>query len=219
MSDPRDVVNSNMPSYSSRSAETKHLFETRENPPEHYLVAHSDGGARGNPGPAGYGVVVQDEAGRKVAALSEYLGHQTNNFAEYQGLIAALEYALQHGTKALKVISDSELLVRQIKGIYKVKNATLQDLHGRAKQLIAQLDWFSIGHALREHNQEADRLANDAMDKGMGRTVAHVAATVSAARSSNQPSREFEGIVRNGTVELSNGTLPEGTRVQVRVKK
>jgi ribonuclease HI len=207
-----------MPSYSSRSAETKHLFETRENPPEHYLVAHSDGGARGNPGPAGYGVVVQDEAGRKVAALSEYLGHQTNNFAEYQGLIAALEYALQHGPKALKLISDSELLVRQIKGIYKVKNATLQDLHGRAKQLIAQLDWFSIGHALREHNQEADRLANEAMDKGMGRAVAHVAAD-SGARSSNQPSQEFEGIVRNGTVELSNGTLPEGTRVQVRVKK
>jgi ribonuclease HI len=207
-----------MPSYSSRSAETKHLFETRENPPQHYLIAHSDGGARGNPGPAGYGVVVQDESGRKVAALSEYLGHQTNNFAEYQGLIAALEYALQHGPKALKVISDSELLVRQIKGIYKVKNATLQDLHGRAKQLIAQLDWFSIGHALREHNQEADRLANEAMDKGMGRTVAHVAAAP-AARSSNQLSQEFEGIVRNGKVELSDGALPEGTRVQVRVKK
>jgi ribonuclease HI len=208
-----------MPSYSSRSAETKHLFETRENPPEHYLVAHSDGGARGNPGPAGYGVVVQDESGRKVAALSEYLGHQTNNFAEYQGLIAALEYALQHGPKALKLISDSELLVRQIKGIYKVKNATLQDLHGRAKQLIAQLDWFSIGHALREDNQEADRLANEAMDKGMGRSVVPVAAAASAARSSNLPSQELEGVVRNGTVELSNGTLPEGTRVQVRVKK
>ena len=208
-----------MPSYSSRSAGTRHFFETRGNPPEHYLVAHSDGGARGNPGPAGYGVVVQDESGRKVATLSEYLGHQTNNFAEYQGLIAALEYALQHGPKALKLISDSELLVRQIKGIYKVKNATLQDLHGRAKQLIAQLDWFSIGHALREHNQEADRLANEAMDKGMGRTVAHVAAASSAMRSSNQPSQEFEGVVRNGTVELSNGTLPEGTRVQVRVKK
>src|SRR6202140_40250 len=210
-----------MPSYSSRSAETKHLFETRENPPEHYLVAHSDGGARGNPGPAGYGVVVQDEAGRKVAALSEYLGHQTNNFAEYQGLIAALEYALQQGPKALKVISDSELLVRQIKGIYKVKNATLQDLHGRAKQLIAQLDWFSIGHALREHNQEADRLANEAMDKGMGRAVPHVAAAASPVRPAGQAQlqQEFEGIVRNGTVEISNGKLPEGTRVQLRVKK
>src|SRR6202034_463766 len=99
----------------------------------------------------------------------------TNNFAEYQGLIAALEYAIKHGPKALKLISDSELLVRQIKGIYKVKNATLQDLHGRAKELIAQLEWFSIGHALREHNQEADRLANEARDRGRGGGVARAA--------------------------------------------
>ncbi len=210
--------------YPSRSTGTKPLFESRENPPEHYLIAHSDGGARGNPGPAGYGVVIKDESGRKVAALSEYLGHQTNNFAEYQGLIAALEYAIKHGPKALKLISDSELLVRQIKGIYKVKNATLQDLHGRAKELIAQLDWFSIGHAFREQNQEADRLANDAMDKGMGRSSVpvgtdHVAAAASATGVSNQPQQEFEGIVRDGKVELLNGSMPEGTRVQVRLKK
>lgn len=138
--------------------------------PEHYLVAYSDGGARGNPGPAGFGVVIKDQAGQKVAALSQYLGHQTNNFAEYQGLIAALEYAVEHGPKAIKLISDSELLVRQIKGIYKVKNPTLKDLHARAKELIAQLDWFSIDHAMRENNQEADQLANQAMDKGMGRS-------------------------------------------------
>jgi ribonuclease HI len=206
--------------YPSRPA-TKHLFTPREeshggNVPEHYLVAHSDGGARGNPGPAGYGVVIEDHTGRKVAELSEYLGHQTNNFAEYQGLIAALEYALQHGPKALKVISDSELLVRQIKGIYKVKNPTLQDLHARAKELIAKLEWFSIGHALREHNQQADRLANEAMDKGMGRartqTTAPVLNTAAAAQ-------EFSGVVRNGVVELIGGELPEGTRVQVRAKK
>ncbi len=206
-----------MPDFSSRTSSrtpgTKHLFEARENPPEHYLVAHSDGGARGNPGPAGYGVVLQDEAGRKVAALSEYLGHQTNNFAEYQGLIAALEYAVQHGPKALKLISDSELLVRQIKGIYKVKNATLQELYGRAKDLIAQLDWFSIGHALREQNQEADRLANEAMDKGTGR------GSRAAATPTIQMQQEFEGVVRNGVVEILNGSLPEGTRVQVRVKR
>ncbi len=210
-----------MPDFSSRTSSRttgpKHLFEARENPPEHYLIAHSDGGARGNPGPAGYGVVLQDEAGRKVAALSEYLGHQTNNFAEYQGLIAALEYAVQHGPKALKLISDSELLVRQIKGIYKVKNATLQELHGRAKELIAQLEWFSIGHALREQNQEADQLANEAMDKGMGRGASRVAAT--PARPSIQVQQEFEGVVRNGAVELLNGSPPEGTRVQVRVKR
>ena len=203
-----------MPSESSIHPATKHLFDLRENPPSHYLIAYTDGGARGNPGPAGYGVVIKDETARKVSGLSEYLGHQTNNFAEYQGLIAALEYAIEHGPKALKVISDSELLVKQIKGIYKVKNPTLQDLHARAKQLIAQLDWFSIGHALREHNQEADHLANDAMDRGMGRSVAK-----SAPGAQSLPQQEFEGVVRGGRIELTGGILPDGTRVQVRVKK
>jgi ribonuclease HI len=238
-----------MPS-SPRGAGTRALFphrenSERENPPEQYLIAHSDGGARGNPGPAGYGVVIQDQSGRKVAHLSEYLGHQTNNFAEYQGLIAALEYALEHGPKALKLISDSELLVRQIKGIYKVKNATLKDLHGRAKELISQLEWFSIGHALREHNREADRLANEAMDKGTGwvarapspanadrgkehegkaggaGTGSHMGTCDTPARSSPNPNaqQELEGVIRNGVVELSNGKLPDGTRVQVRAKR
>jgi ribonuclease HI len=185
-------------------------------PPAHYLIAHSDGGARGNPGPAGYGVVIKDNNGQKVAALSEYLGHQTNNFAEYQGLIAALEYAVSHGPKALKLVSDSELMVKQIKGIYKVKNAHLQDLHGRAKELIAQLEWFSIDHAMREHNQEADRLANEAMDKGSGKST-HVVAGGSPATVESQ--KEFEGIVQNGTIKLLNGSLPEGTKVQVRAKR
>jgi len=202
------------------------MFATQpENPPAHYLIAYTDGGARGNPGPAGYGVVIKNETGRKVAALSEYLGHQTNNCAEYQGLIAALEYALEHGPKALKITSDSELLVRQIKGIYKVKNPTLQDLHARAKELIAQLDWFSIGHALRQHNQEADRLANAAMDKGMGRAPREKSQEVASSRLDagvdllSDTRREFEGVVRNGTIELTIGKLPEGTRVQVRVKR
>jgi len=157
------------PSAGSKSLFSQRGDSSRENPPQHYLIAHSDGGARGNPGPAAYGVVIQDQSGHKIAQLSEYLGRQTNNVAEYQGLIAALEYALQHGPKALKLVSDSELLVRQIKGIYKVKNAILKDLHARAKELIAQLDWFSVGHVLRGHNQDADRLANAAMDKGMER--------------------------------------------------
>jgi ribonuclease HI len=205
-----------MPSYPSRSP----FPPSHATAPEHYLIAHSDGGARGNPGPAGYGVVIQDEAGRKVAALSQYLGHQTNNFAEYQGLIAALEYAVEHEKKALKVISDSELLVRQIKGIYKVKNSTLQELHGRAKELIAQMEWFSIDHALREHNREADELANQAMDKGMGRTstTTRVVTGGSPATAAAGP-QEFEGVVEDGAIKLVNGRLPEGTRVQVRVKK
>jgi hypothetical protein len=100
----------------------------------------------------------------------------------------------------------------------------LQDLHGRAKELIAQLDWFSIGHALREHNRDADRLANEAMDKGMGRVAATdrvglAPMPAAASGEANRTPQEFEGIVRNGVVELTNGTLAEGTRVQLRVKR
>src|SRR5450755_1022282 len=187
----------------------------RENPPASYLVAYSDGGARGNPGPAAYGVLIKDQSGQKVAALSQYLGHQTNNFAEYQGLIAALQYALEHGPRAIRVISDSELLVRQIKGIYKVKNATLQELHGRAKELIAQLDWFSVQHVLRESNREADGLANSAMDKGSGRPRPVEQLSPPLAQR-----EEFEGaVIPGGLIRLRDGALPEGTLVQVRVKK
>ncbi|HUB03147.1 MAG TPA: ribonuclease HI family protein [Terriglobales bacterium] len=129
-------------------------------------TAHVDGGARGNPGPAGYGAVIRDAHGKKVAELSEYLGHQTNNYAEYQGLIGVLRYAIAHHIESLQVISDSELMVRQMKGIYKVKHPELRRLHEEAQQLVRQLIHFEIRHALREHNQTADRLANLAMDKG-----------------------------------------------------
>ena len=178
--------------------------------PQNYLVAHTDGGARGNPGPAGYGVVIHHATGQKVAALSQYLGRQTNNFAEYQALIAALEYTVEHGPKALKVISDSELMVRQIKGIYKVKDSTLRDLHARASQLIRRLEWFEIEHVLRGKNREADELANAAMDKGSGSAP---------FRAPKAPAKqELEGVVRGGKVELLDGSLPDGTRVQVRAK-
>jgi len=183
-------------------------------PPDNYLVAHTDGGARGNPGPAGYGVVIHDARGAKVAALSQYLGKHTNNFAEYQALIGALEYAVAHGPKALKVVSDSELLVRQIKGIYKVKEPTLRDLHTRARQLIRKLEWFDIEHVLRGHNREADDLANAAMDKGSGRTPFRAPQPPQIP----QLQKELNGIVRGGKIELLNGELPEGTAVEVRVK-
>lgn len=180
---------------------------------EKYLIAHTDGGARGNPGPAGYGVVIHDSEGNKVAALSQFLGHQTNNFAEYQALIAALEYAVEHGPKALRVISDSELLVRQIKGIYRVKEPTLRDLHARASQLIRRLDRFDIEHVLRGHNREADQLANAAMDTGSGRNPFR-APEAAPARAAE----EFQGVVRGGKIELLEGSLPEGTHVEVRRK-
>ncbi|MFZ0480797.1 MAG: ribonuclease HI family protein [Terriglobales bacterium] len=129
-------------------------------------TAHVDGGARGNPGPAGYGAVIHDPQGKKIAELSEYLGHHTNNYAEYQGLLGVLRYAVEHGIMALHVVSDSELMVRQMNGIYKVKNPELRKLYEEARQLVRQLEHFEIRHALREHNQTADRLANLAMDKG-----------------------------------------------------
>lgn len=181
-------------------------------PPDSYLIAHVDGGARGNPGPAGYGVVITDQAGRKVAALSEYLGHQTNNYAEYSGLLAALDYAIEHGHKALKAVADSELLVKQIRGEYKVKSPTLLELYQRAKRMIGQLEWFAIEHVLRGGNQEADRLANLAMDKGMGRSPA------TPASPSTSRGQEFNGVVRDGVIVVEGAKLPEGTRVQIRVR-
>jgi ribonuclease HI len=156
-------------------------------------------------------VVITDRAGKKIATLHEYLGHQTNNYAEYQGLLAALDYAVTHGHKALKVVGDSELLVKQIRGEYRVKSPALQDLYQRARQMISQLEWFSIQHTLREGNQEADRLANMAMDKGTGRATPSAAAPILSTR-------EFIGVVRDGVIEIEGTKLPEGTRVQIRVR-
>ena len=147
---------------------TRDLFDLpdRPTPPSHLILAHIDGGARGNPGPAGYGVIIRDAAGKTLAELSEFLGHRTNNYAEYSALLAALEYAHQHGHSAIKVVSDSELLVRQMNGQYKVKSPDLRPMYERARALAHQFKWFAIEHARREQNREADRLANAAMDRG-----------------------------------------------------
>jgi ribonuclease HI len=182
-----------------------------------YLVAHIDGGARGNPGHAGYGVALEDEARRPVAQLSEYLGYQTNNYAEYSGLLGALSYALEHGFKALKVFSDSELMVKQIKGQYKVNHPTLKDLHEKATRMIQQLEAFEISHVLREKNQDADRLANQAMDRGMKRGARSV--TRAGPVSSDSAAREVNGIVRNGVVVFLGSPLDDGTLVKVRAVK
>ena len=201
-----------MPIHDDANAANRGLFDRAA--PSHSapgLVAHIDGGARGNPGPAGFGVVLYDHAGRTVAELSEYLGKQTNNYAEYSGLLAALDYALQHGCTTLKVFSDSELMVKQIKGQYKVNNPALKELHGKARGMIGRLDSFTITHVLREKNRDADRLANQAMDRGMGRRSDTV----------GQPGapREVNGVVRNGVVEFLGTELPEGTFVRVRAAK
>ncbi len=136
-----------------------------------WFTAHCDGGSRGNPGPSGYGAVVEDGQGHVVARLSEFLGVQTNNYAEYSGLLAVLAWALEHGHKRLRVVSDSELMVKQMKGLYKVKNPGLRLLWEEAKRRSARLERFEMRHTLRGGNREADRLANEAMDKGMGKAI------------------------------------------------
>src|SRR5579863_838949 len=129
------------------------------------VVAHIDGASRGNPGPAAYGVVLESEDGAPVATCSKTLGHTTNNVAEYNPLLAAPDYAVEHNVRRLKVLTDSELLARQIQGAYKVKSPDLKPLYERARSAIAKLESFSIQHVRREQNREADRLANLALDE------------------------------------------------------
>jgi len=127
-------------------------------------VMHIDGGARGNPGPAAGAVVVAAADGAPLHSFSQVLGETTNNVAEYRALLAALEYALEHRYLRLKVVSDSELLVRQMQGRYKVKSADLKPLHEQARRLAGRLAAFTIEHVRREANREADRLVNQALD-------------------------------------------------------
>ena len=136
----------------------------RPKPAPSVLVAHIDGGARGNPGPAGYGVSIEDGDGHPVADLYGYLGVATNNTAEYAGLLALLEYAVAAGAPSLRILSDSELLVRQIKGEYRVKHPSLQVLHAAARRLMSGLPSVVVEHVRREQNRAADALANRAMD-------------------------------------------------------
>jgi ribonuclease HI len=135
-----------------------------------WLTAHCDGGSRGNPGPSGYGAVIEDAKGRVLAELSEFVGIQTNNFAEYSGLLGVLRWAIEHGAKRLRVISDSELMVKQMQGKYAVKSPILRPLFEEARKLSRRLESFEMRHTLRGGNKTADRLANEAMDRGMGKS-------------------------------------------------
>lgn len=127
-------------------------------------VANIDGASRGNPGPASYALILKDPAGKVVFQLGKKIGRETNNVAEYFALLAALDYAAKHGIKGLRIRSDSELLVRQMQGRYKVKSPDLKPLHERASKLARQLEYFVIEHIPRELNRDADALANLALD-------------------------------------------------------
>src|SRR5713226_4194539 len=174
-------------------------------------TAHIDGAARGNPGPASYGVVVRGPGGEVVAELKKYIGRATNNVAEYYALIAALDYAEAHGISALRVRSDSELLVKQMKGSYKVKSADLRPLFERARKMAQKIAHFAIEYVPREQNRRADQLANEALD-----------ATSPAARGDAEAGRG----ARRVRARYSRGVflpdqpleLPEGTEVEIEIR-
>lgn len=132
-------------------------------------TANIDGGSRGNPGPAGYGVRIEQEDGT-IVELKESLALATNNVAEYSGLLAALRWAVAQGISTLHIRSDSELLVKQMKGEYRVKNAGLQPLYEQARALVKQIGRVKFEHVRRELNKDADRLANEAMDEAASET-------------------------------------------------
>ncbi|WP_054870020.1 ribonuclease HI family protein [Caloranaerobacter sp. TR13] len=127
-------------------------------------IIHTDGGSRGNPGLAGIGIVIYDESNNIVLELSQYIGVQTNNVAEYKALVRALELSYEMGIKDIELYMDSELVVKQIKGEYKVRNERMKPFYEMANSLISQFDNFNIYHVRREKNKRADELANLAMD-------------------------------------------------------
>jgi ribonuclease HI len=191
-----------------------------------------DGGSRGNPGPAAYGVIIRDGSGEIVAKLKKYIGRMTNNVAEYYGLIAALDYAESHKVKTIRVESDSELLVKQMRGQYKVKSEDLRPLFERALKMSKAFEAFRIEHVYREQNREADALANEALDeteaKAPGgapakKTAAPTAKTEptnsKAEPSSSKPEpRKIQARFRGGVLYLLEDVeLPDGMVVDVSI--
>jgi probable phosphoglycerate mutase len=175
-----------------------------------------DGASRGNPGPAAYGVVIRDARGETVAKLKKYIGRFTNNVAEYYGFIAAMDYALSHGVRAIRVESDSELLVKQMRGLYRVKSADLQPLYERAQKMSKGFDSFSIEHVYREQNREADALANEVLDETEGKP-ANPAAAKTDSQDRTGP-RRVPARFRGGVLYLLEDVgLPDGTVVEVTI--
>ncbi len=202
------------------------------------IIAHCDGGSRGNPGPAGFGAVLEDASGQVLARLSEYLGKRTNNYAEYSALLAVLAWTLDQGYRRLRVVADSELMVRQMQGRYKVNSPDLRPLWEEAQRRVRQLDHFEMQHTLRGGNKLADQLANEAMDRGMGRSPqpkaeASLKSTVqTSSKTPGRPgsNREVQpgpggsssaspqtalGFVKNGVVHFVEGSLPDGVFVRI----
>jgi ribonuclease HI len=199
-------------------------------PPAVY-IANIDGASRGNPGPASYAVVLRDPSGKIVLELAKNVGRETNNVAEYYALLAALDYATSHDIHALRVRSDSELLVRQMQGRYKVKSPDLKPLHERAAKLTRQIQYFVIEHVRRELNSDADALANIALDQASARRASQLQTSSAkeslAAESRVPPAREPVRSFIKIRARFQNGVLipaepldlPEGSEVTLNVCK
>jgi ribonuclease HI len=212
------------------------LFAEPEKPTD-VFTAEVDGASRGNPGPASYAVIIHRPDGSVVYQLGKYLGRATNNVAEYFALITALDYCATSNISRLRVRSDSELLVRQMQGRYKVKSESLKPLHERAIRQSKGLAYFAIEHIPRELNSEADALANVALDRtgevsSSGRVItsASPAAVASRPNSSNatpsivtsassQTGRTIRAHVKNGTLYPNEPlNLPEGSEVEIEIR-
>lgn len=204
------------------------LFEeSHAAPPAGVHVANIDGASRGNPGPAAYAVIFRAPDGSKLCEFAKTIGRETNNIAEYYGLVAALDYAASQGIRALRVRSDSELLVRQMQGRYKVKNAALKPLHERAQKLARALDYFAIEHVMREQNRDADALGNLALDRGgsvgnasSSRTSLGAAART-APRSPEVPvnTRTVRATYKDGIfIPAEKIDLPEGATLELKFR-
>jgi ribonuclease HI len=190
--------------------------ESKPAEPAAYRI-NIDGGSRGNPGPAAYGVLIRDASGAVISKLKKYIGRFTNNVAEYYGLIAAMDYAQSHGVRAIRIESDSELLVKQMRGLYKVKSADLQPLYERAQKMSKAFDSFRIDHVYRELNREADALANEALDETEGKPANPPAAPKSNAPERTGP-RRIPARFRGGVLYLLEDVgLPDGTVVEISI--
>jgi ribonuclease HI len=212
------------------------LFAEPEKPTD-VFTAEVDGASRGNPGPASYAVIIHRPDGSVVYQLGKYLGRATNNVAEYFALITALDYCATSNISRLRVRSDSELLVRQMQGRYKVKSESLKPLHERAIRQSKGLAYFAIEHIPRELNSEADALANVALDRtGEVSSSARVITSAQAAPPISRPSssnatpssptahsthagRTIRAYVKNGVL-YPNETLnlPEGSEVEIEIR-
>src|ERR1700684_79383 len=194
-------------------------------------IANIDGASRGNPGPASYAVVLRDSSGKIVLELAKNIGRETNNVAEYYALLAALDYATSHDVHGLRIRSDSELLVRQMQGRYKVKSPDLKPLHERAAKLARQIQYFVIEHVRRELNSEADALANIAWAQASERRAPQLQTSSSkealAAESRAPSTRELGRSFIKIRARFQNGVLgpaepldlPEGSEVTLNVFK